>query len=301
MNNILNSRFVMDNLTTACQVRNSLDKEFMTLLAKWDEKDLQILILRKGSEPLKGEICIKNLLQPAGNFSRTDEQYLEDIKRELAGEDEGVEFSIKVNTFQWKKKAWKRGLIECQHVNNIVVFSDLVMNFLTCCLNTENNTLNMRMENNNLRIRSEELERTLNRMIEAKNHMEEELYKKLIVLLNSKKKKNRELKTKVECRSAIYDQSTDESETEFAKIQDNSISLNIEDPRVEFHKSVACKTHNLCKNESYSLEGLDGSNNESDESFVLKFSQSPSQEAPDGKITRIHITDQHSGDDLFSD
>ncbi|XP_015121891.1 uncharacterized protein LOC107044502 [Diachasma alloeum] len=293
---------MMNSSTTTCQVINSVDKESMTIASKWTDQDLQILILRKGVVPLKGEVCMRNLLAPAKDFNRTEEEYLDEIKRELGGEDEGAEFSVRGSTFQWKKKAWKRGLIECQAINDIIEFSGSMMNVITCCSNMEKSTSDLRVENNALRIKSEELERTLNHMIDLKNHMEEELYKKFIVLLNSKKKKNKELKAKLEGPSVVYDQSTDESETECENThKSHSISRDLGDLPIKLNQPTSLKKEKTCESNGQQSEAFNASNNDSDESFVLKFSQSPSQETNDKKIFRVDKSDDESGEDLFSD
>lgn len=157
------------------------------------------------------------LSEPAETYQRTAEEYLQEIKYELAGKDNEVKFSLKNDVLTWKKRVWNRGLIKCEPFNDIILFSRLVHSILVSKSTVEESEVKYKEENENLKRKISEMDAAMIKMTCLKNTMESALCRKFLFILNSKKDLIINLKDEIKKLSkadSAYDKSTDVSDNE---------------------------------------------------------------------------------------
>ncbi|XP_008555375.1 uncharacterized protein LOC103576770 [Microplitis demolitor] len=202
---------------TTCRVTNSIDNKVIILCAKWTEDHLELNVIRNDNFPLTGQISKVKLSEPAETYQRTAEEYLQEIKYELAGKDNEVKFSLKNDVLTWKKRVWNRGLIKCEPFNDIILFSRLVHSILVSKSTVEESEVKYKEENENLKRKISEMDAAMIKMTCLKNTMESALCRKFLFILNSKKDLIINLKDEIKKLSkadSAYDKSTDVSDNE---------------------------------------------------------------------------------------
>ncbi|XP_033227532.1 DNA repair protein XRCC4 isoform X1 [Belonocnema kinseyi] len=203
--------------TWVIRIRNSQPNEDqeMTLCTEYLDSRIRIVILRNNCPPALGEVGTSELWNLAKHtFPESEENFYQETKNVLSGKATEIEFSLEKENFEWRKGIWTRGFIKVCQVNEINVFSNLIQNFLLNAANGKIDNSALQAENEELKNSLALLKDTLEEMIEIKNSMEKELYSQFILILNTKKKKIRELLEeirilKIKIETPVYCQSTD--------------------------------------------------------------------------------------------
>ncbi|CAD6231716.1 GSCOCG00001551001-RA-CDS [Cotesia congregata] len=203
------------NDVTICRVINSVDKKLIILTTHWCEEYVKLNIIKSDDLPLEGQITKAKLAEPAENYEKTPEDYLQEMRRELAGKDNEVQFSLQNNTLTWKRKIWKRPSIKCEPLSDIISYSNLIHGILVCKSSVEENEIKYREENETLKRTISDMESALTTMTSIKNKMEDALYRKFLFILKTKKNMIRNLQDEIKkLTNSVYDKSTDVSDNE---------------------------------------------------------------------------------------
>lgn len=236
--------------------------------------------------------------------------YLEKTKHAFSGENMEVQFFLEDDTFTWKEQnILTRGEITVHHFSNILTISDTLKQILEryqkcmVVLKKENEYLN----ETNAKLTTDK-EKAI-RMVENMENMEKDLYRKFILLLNSKKQKIRELQEALDKKTtkSIYDENTDESggsDAEDQNMQETNIkSLNIKKRKANYQDGqkdkpkISKKDFTRCTNVSSNKSPSPEPSTSKDKSIL--------QNANVQYMTRVtnqqlNILEEESEDDLFS-
>jgi len=157
------------------------------------------------------------------------ETYLEKTREAFSGKNTDIQFFLQDDTFIWKQQnILIRGKIILYLFSNVLIISDTLKQLLEFYQKCQEQIIALEKENKCLNEINNKLITDIEKMIEIKNNMEKDLYGKFLVLLNTKKKKIRELQKIIdrnkEVTKSVYDETTDdqseESNVESKKICD---------------------------------------------------------------------------------
>ncbi|XP_016842873.1 DNA repair protein XRCC4 [Nasonia vitripennis] len=222
----------MSKITTIRAVNKSVDsgKEELVISTEWSDDKVKIIILRDSNTPLVGEAQFDDFMKYAKSFDKPLEQYIDELKNYLSHKNVDVEFYLKDEKFFWKKKKWALGQITVKAVTDAGVIAAYTMRLGEDYASSKVNESRLEKDNEDLRNANSELIDQLNVMVTLKNKVETALYKKCTLLINTKKEKIRQLKSKVKVMNSnnrVYDAPTDESEDELEPCTDSkSDSIN---------------------------------------------------------------------------
>ncbi|XP_011061863.1 PREDICTED: DNA repair protein XRCC4-like isoform X2 [Acromyrmex echinatior] len=148
------------------------------------------------------------------------ETYLEKTKQAFSGKDIDIQFFLQDEsdgmTFTWKQQnILTRGEIAMHSLSNILILSDTLKQSLELYQQYQERALTLEKENEYLKKSNTELVVDLEEIINKKNTMEKDLNMKFLLLLNTKKKKIRELQealnnTKKTTTKSAYNETTDD-------------------------------------------------------------------------------------------
>lgn len=204
---------------TGCEIFNQNDQKYYMLYTEWYDSYFKIMLLESAVKLLVGEMSTKDVNYFSDELAKSTDEYLEETKEILCGKDKAVNFFVNEKTFEWKKNLWIIGKIELSSPSDIRFIYQSFQQLLKIYQTMQDKMNEMEKENKSLIEMNEELSSKMNKMIEMKTAMERDLYKKFIVVLNSKKEKLRELEGKVKSTSekSVYNASTDEGDSEEEK------------------------------------------------------------------------------------
>jgi DNA-repair protein XRCC4 len=157
------------------------------------------------------------------------ETYLEKTRQAFSGKNTDIQFFLQDDIFIWKQQnILTRGKIILHLFSNVLIMSDTLKQLLEFYQKCQEQIIALEKENKCLNETNNKLITDIEKMIEIKNNMEKDLYGKFLLLLNTKKKKIRELQEIVdknkEVIKSVYDETTDdqseESNVESKKICD---------------------------------------------------------------------------------
>lgn len=183
----------------------------------------------------------------AKSFDKPLEQYIDDLKGFLSNNNVDIEFHLKDEKFFWKKKKWALGQITVKPVTDAGVIAAYTMRLVQDYSHSKSNESRLERDNKDLRHVNSELINQLQLMVSLKNQLETRLYQKFALLLNTKKEKIRQLKSKVkviDVDNRVYDAPTDESEDELEPVSKiiimmiNLTSISIKYSNLTFYVSV---------------------------------------------------------------
>ena len=201
---------------TACEIFNQADEKYFTLYAEWFESHFKVMLLESTSTPLGGKMNTKDVDYFCSQLSKSSEEYLQETKEILCGNDKGIQFILQNTELEWKKNVWTLGTIKLHPVSDTKIISESFQRSLKLYQSIHEKVSMLEKENKILKDIKEKLSFDIEKMIEIKTTMEQDLTKKFLLLLNSKKKKLRELENalnkKQSTEESIFDVRTDESE-----------------------------------------------------------------------------------------
>ena len=244
-----------------CEIVNQVDNKCLTLYVEWLNSHFKIILLEPTMPPLSGEMVAEDIDYFCKELDKSSDEYLQETKNIFCGKDEEIQFYIQDDILRWeRKKTWTLGKITLCSVLDIKVFSEAFQQLLKLYQSIQDKIGTLERENKSLRDTNADLLSKINKMVESKATMEQDLYKKFILILNSKKKRIRELeaaiKEKQNTAESVFDADTDEgeeSEDDDQKPDDNRIkikkrkSLNNDNPesiqKARKKNSIVNKNH----------------------------------------------------------
>ncbi|XP_018393756.1 PREDICTED: uncharacterized protein LOC108772650 isoform X5 [Cyphomyrmex costatus] len=227
----------MSNVSVS-QLVNQVDKSNFTLYTEWEDTSFKIMVLRPSTLPLSGEMHIENAHYFLNHLDESFETYLENTKQAFSGKDTDIQFFLQDEsygtTFTWKQQnVLTRGEIIMHSLSNILILSDTLKQSLELYQEYQERALTLKNENEHLKKTNTQLIVDTEEMTNKKSTMEKDLYKKFLLLLNTKKKKIRELQealnnTKRITTKSAYDETTDdESDDSNVKMKVQALSLQL--------------------------------------------------------------------------
>ncbi|KAG5326510.1 XRCC4 protein, partial [Acromyrmex heyeri] len=202
------------------QLVNQVDKSNFTLYTEWEDTSFKIIVLRPCILPLSGEMHIESANYFLNHLDESFETYLEKTKQAFSGKNADIQFFLQDEsdgtTFTWKQQnVLTRGEIAMHSLSNILILSDTLKQSLELYQQYQERTLALEKENKYLKKSNTELIVDLEEIINKKNTMEKDLNMKFLLLLNTKKKKIRELQealnnTKKTTTKSAYNETTDD-------------------------------------------------------------------------------------------
>lgn len=222
----LPKRNTMINVSVS-QLVNQVDKSDFTLYAEWEDTCFKIMVLRSSTVPLSGEMRVENANYFLNHLDESFETYMEKTKHAFSGKNADIQFFLQDDTFTWKQEnILTRGEIIVHSLSNVLILSDTLKQSLELYQKFQERALALESENNDLNEANTKLSADIEKMINVKNKMEEDLYMKFLLLLNTKKKKIRELQQALDntkkTTKSVYDKTTDE-ESERSDIESEKI------------------------------------------------------------------------------
>ncbi|XP_076380922.1 uncharacterized protein LOC117219963 isoform X2 [Megalopta genalis] len=149
-------------------------------------------------------------------LSKSFEGYVQETKEIFCGKCKEIQFLIDNTTLQWKNNLWILGKIDLNPVSDIKMISENFKQSLQFYRGIQEKLSNIEQKNEELIKENEKLKLCIDKMLTTKSAMELDLYKKFLLLLNSKKKKIQEMKCSVKqeenTEGSVFDASTDENE-----------------------------------------------------------------------------------------
>ncbi|XP_018393732.1 PREDICTED: DNA repair protein XRCC4-like isoform X2 [Cyphomyrmex costatus] len=181
---------------------------------------------------------IENAHYFLNHLDESFETYLENTKQAFSGKDTDIQFFLQDEsygtTFTWKQQnVLTRGEIIMHSLSNILILSDTLKQSLELYQEYQERALTLKNENEHLKKTNTQLIVDTEEMTNKKSTMEKDLYKKFLLLLNTKKKKIRELQealnnTKRITTKSAYDETTDDesddSNVKSKKVYDTKLS-----------------------------------------------------------------------------
>ncbi|XP_071858992.1 uncharacterized protein isoform X2 [Bombus fervidus] len=190
-----------------------------------------VMLLNSTMSPLTGEMNTKNINDFSNELSKSSDKYIEETKKILRGKDTEIQFFLQDKILEWKSDLWTLGRIELCVVSDFQVRKSF-QQLLKFYQSIQDKMTLLEEENKNLINVNKEINSKIEKLIEIKITMEQDLYKKFIVVLNSKKKKIKELqdviKKKENVKESVFDACTDEeSEKEDETVKDISTIIKV--------------------------------------------------------------------------
>jgi len=204
------------------------------------------------------------------------EIYLEKTRQAFSGKNMDIQFFLQDDTFIWKQQnILTRGEITLHPFSNLLIISDTLKQLSEFYQKCQEQIIALEKENKYLNETNKKLNTDIEKMIEIKNNMEEDLYEKFLLLLNTKKKKIRELQEIIdrnkEATKSVYDETTDdqseESNIENKKICDTGTKSPSTKKRKMNYKS---QQKTVPKNNRYNFASSSSSNDASPEPSTSK-------------------------------
>lgn len=199
-----------------CEIVNEVDNECFTVYVEWLNSQFKIMLLGSTTPPLSGEMTTEDVENFCDGLGKSSDEYLQETKTIFCGKDKETQFFIENNKLEWRKNVWTLGRIKLQPVVDMKVFSECFQQLLKFYQSVQDRISILEEENKNLRNKNTDLLSKVEKITENKTVMEQDLYKKFVLILNSKKQKIRELeaaiKEKPNTAESVFDACTDEGE-----------------------------------------------------------------------------------------
>ncbi|XP_043250547.1 DNA repair protein XRCC4-like isoform X1 [Colletes gigas] len=241
---------------STCEILNEIDKKYFRLYVEWlDLSHFKVILFEPSMPPLIGEMNINDINYFCDELSKSTDEYLQEVESILCGKDKDIQFFIQNTALEWKKKIWTRGKIKLRSDLNVDIISKHFQRSLKFYQSVQEKLTLSEKENENLIDIKNKLCSDIEQMIKVKTNIEQNLYKRFVLILNSKKKKIRELenaiKTKQGAKDSIFDVRTDESaesDTEDSKINKDTIYTKDQKEKTINNRNAKVKKSNSLGN-----------------------------------------------------
>lgn len=175
---------------------------------------------------------INYFLEPLGESL---EMYLDKTRAAFSGKNSDIQFFLHDDTFTWKQQnILIRGEIAVYPLSNILIISDTLRQLLELYQKCQEIILTLEKDNEHANESKSKLTTDIEEMINVKNKMEKDLYAKFLLLLNTKKRKIRDLQKALDSNkqttvsNSVYDKTTDDesekSDVESKKVHNTALS-----------------------------------------------------------------------------
>lgn len=173
------------------------------------------------------QMHIENANYFLNHLDESFETYLEKTKHAFSGKNADIQFFLQDDTFTWKQQnILTRGKIAVYSLSNILIISNTLKQSLELYQKCQERILALESENEHLNKANTKLIADIEEMINIKIAMEKDLYVKFLLLLNTKKKKIRELQQALDntkkTTESVYDKTTDD-ESEGSDIESMTV------------------------------------------------------------------------------
>ncbi|XP_050464000.1 DNA repair protein XRCC4-like [Cataglyphis hispanica] len=291
------------------QLVNQVDKCNFTLYAEWKDTYFKIILLRPCTVPLSGEMDIEKANYFLDHLDESFEIYLEKTRLAFSGKNIDIQFFLYDDTFTWKQQnILTRGEIAIFPLSNILTISDILKQLLELYQKCQEEILTLEKENKCLNESNIKLTKDIEEMINVKDKMEKDLYTRFLLLLNTKKKRIKELQKTLDSNKkitkSIYDETTD----------DESEKSDVESKKVH---NIASSNSRKRKMDYKSEQKTPPKNNKMNFKISTNFSSnedtSPEPSTSRNKLTsqnidmsltikskHVNISEEESEEDLFS-
>lgn len=242
----------MANITTQ-QVINDVDKECYTLYVEWAESSFKIMIFKPEAQPLTGEMKAENVQYFSKELGKSCVEYIAEAKDAFCRKNKDIQFYITDESFKWmRKNVWTLGQIDVQRVKSTDTLLEILQNIMEVCQNVNAKLDGLEAENKCLIEMKTKLTASLEEVIKYKLIMEEELYKKFLLILNEKKRKYRELKQRVQTvgdkADTVFQASTDEASSDEETEKSTLVPVkNVKPKQRELPENSAENSNETCK------------------------------------------------------
>lgn len=246
---------------------------------------------------------IENANYFLNHLDESFETYLEKTKHAFSGKNVDIQFFLQDDTFTWKQQnILTRGEIAVHSLSNILILSDTLKQSLELYQKCQEQALTLENENKHLNEANAKLIAQIEEMINKKTAMEKDLYTKFLLLLNSKKKRIRELlQDKSKKTKSVYEETTD----------DESEESGIENKTVHDTQSFKTRIHKMdYENEQEVIPKSSKKSLKRPMNFSSSEDTSPQPSTSKGNITLQNIEDtiklkqvlnnSESEEDIFS-
>lgn len=200
---------------SACEIFNQIDKKNFTLYVEWLDSNFKVMLLEPSMLPLSGQMDVRDIDFFCCELDKSHDKYLQETEEILCGKDKEIQFFVENTTLEWKKNVWTVGRIKLFSVLDVKVIAEHFQRSLKFYQSIQDKLNVLEKENENLTNIKKKLCSDIENMIEVKTNMEQDLYRKFVLILNSKKQKLRELenaiKEKQGSKDSVFDVCTDES------------------------------------------------------------------------------------------
>ncbi|XP_031828772.2 uncharacterized protein LOC116425332 isoform X1 [Nomia melanderi] len=199
-----------------CEIFNEIDKKYYTLYIEWFNSYFKVTLLEPTMLPLNGKMDTKEIQFFCEQLSKSFEEYFLETKKIFSGKNEDIQFLIEDTILKWKNNTWTLGRINLNLVSDVKIISESFQQSLKFYQGVQEELNILKEENKSLVHINIKLKSDLDKMIEVKTGMEQDMFKKFSLILNSKKRKLWEihniLKKKEDTKASAFHVSTDESE-----------------------------------------------------------------------------------------
>lgn len=221
---------------SACQIFNEVNQERITLYVEWHEAFFEIMLVNLNGNPLKGEMGEDDITYFSDELSKSRNEYLQETKNAFHRRNAEIQFFIKDGVFEWKRhNIWTLGRVTLCPIVDVEIVSKTLRQVLNSYEVINERLTALKAENDNLRNAKLRLSSDIEDMIRIKTSMENDLYKKFLLILNSKKNRIRELQKALEekGKDCVFDALTDEDSSEETEIKGMI--------RLDMNKLKSCK------------------------------------------------------------
>lgn len=238
----------------------------------------------------------KNINDFSNELSKSFDEYFTETKKILCGKDTEIKYFIKNKILEWRNDTWILGKIQLHSISDIQIICENFQQLLKFYQSIQNKIITLEEENKNLIYINEKLKLKIEKMIKIKTIMEQDLYKKFIVILNSKKKKIKELKNTIQekesSNTSIFDVCTESEESEKEDETENYISI----------LSTISKRKSFINSKPQKIQKDKKTDNISDDKIIYEASSSKdysSNFSSKKSKSSLTLTEEESDNELF--
>ncbi|XP_058801859.1 DNA repair protein XRCC4-like [Phymastichus coffea] len=203
-----------------CKVLNKLDEsnsENLIVCSIWEDAKLKVYIVKDDRTLLFGEEGEEQLEKYAKTFDKSLNMYLQESKDILCGIKSEIDFYLTESKFYWKREKWALGQIYIKPIQDIASAISLLLILIDEFSQNKKDLDDVHNKYQSVKLIQSEIIQKLNECQTIKNQLEDDLYKKFILILNSKKTMIKDLKDRLQKfknSNNIFDELTNESDSD---------------------------------------------------------------------------------------
>ncbi|CAK9832885.1 hypothetical protein ANTRET_LOCUS9649 [Anthophora retusa] len=294
---------------TACEIFNQVDSKYYTLYTEWFNSHFKVILLEPTISPLYGEMGVKDVNYFSDELSKSTDEYLKETEKILCQKDKDIKFFIQDKTLVWKNNIWTMGQIELCPIYDISTISERFQQLSKLYQSVQDKLNTLGKENENLIHLNKELNLKIEKMMKIKNSMEQELYRKSLTILNTKKRKIQELEDAMKekrSKESIFNAQTDESEE--SEREDPPISIKTNKRKSQRNSSAdkqKIKKLDCIVNSKTTCNTSNSNNFEENKKYTMREKESAyEKQSSDSKDrtprTSLNFNDEEPEEELFS-